>query len=133
MTVTSELIRETILPVLDLFNQARLYLYVNLKFREVSIMPIYEYECLQCGKSHEIMQKFSDAPLKACPECGGQMKKLISSTSFVLKGGGWYMTDYASTERKKAMESEKGTSDKKSSETKTETKTETKKEAVAAK
>ncbi|BCB96123.1 hypothetical protein JZK55_10450 [Dissulfurispira thermophila] len=92
-------------------------------------MPIYEYECLQCGKNHEVMQKFSDAPLSMCPDCGGHMKKLISNTSFVLKGSGWYVTDYASPERKKAMDSEKGTSEKKSSETKSETK----KEAVAAK
>ncbi|MEW5744091.1 MAG: FmdB family zinc ribbon protein [Nitrospirota bacterium] len=58
-------------------------------------MPIYEYECLKCGKSHEIIQKFSDSPLAACPECGGEVKKLISNTSFVLKGSGWYVTDYA--------------------------------------
>ncbi len=100
-------------------------------------MPIYEYECLQCGKNHEVMQKFSDAPLTACPECGGEVKKLISNTSFVLKGGGWYVTDYASSERKKAMDSEKGASENKSKETKTETKTETKpepkKEPAAAK
>lgn len=92
-------------------------------------MPVYEYECLQCGKNHEVMQKFSDAPLTKCPYCGGQMKKLISNTSFVLKGSGWYVTDYASPERKKAMDSEKETPEKKS----IETKTETKKEAVASK
>lgn len=92
-------------------------------------MPVYEYECLQCGKNLEVMQKFSDAPLTKCPHCGGQMKKLISNTSFVLKGSGWYVTDYASPERKRAMDSEKETSEKKS----IETKTETKKEAVASK
>lgn len=92
-------------------------------------MPIYEYECLQCGKSHEISQKFSDAPLSTCPDCNGQLKKLISNTSFVLKGSGWYVTDYASPERKKGMDSEKDASEKKSSEAKTETK----KETVAAK
>lgn len=100
-------------------------------------MPIYEYECLQCGKNHEVMQKFSDAPLTVCPECGGEVKKLISNTSFVLKGGGWYVTDYASSERKKAMDSEKSASENKSKETKTETKTESKpepkKETAAAK
>lgn len=100
-------------------------------------MPIYEYECLACGKNHEIMQKISDAPLAACPACGGELKKLISSTSFVLKGSGWYVTDYASGDRKKAMDSEKGSNgskkeEKKSeskAETKTETKTESKKES----
>ncbi len=58
-------------------------------------MPIYEYQCIVCEKITEAMQKFSDAPLTACPECGGQLKKLISNTSFVLKGTGWYKTDYA--------------------------------------
>lgn len=94
-------------------------------------MPVYEYECLKCGKSHEIMQRFSDAPLTSCPDCEGEVRKLISNTSFVLKGSGWYVTDYASPERKKAIESEKGTSAK--SEAKTDSKTETKSEAVTAK
>jgi len=67
-------------------------------------MPIYEYECPNCGKHYEIIQKFSDEPLNRCPECGGHLHKLISRTSFVLKGTGWYVTDYASPERKKAGE-----------------------------
>ncbi|MDI6802200.1 MAG: zinc ribbon domain-containing protein [Thermodesulfovibrionales bacterium] len=95
-------------------------------------MPIYEYECIKCGKTQEIMQKFSDAPITNCPECNGQMKKLISNTSFVLKGGGWYVTDYASSERKKAMDSDKKAPEAKSSETETGTKTETKKETASA-
>ncbi len=70
-------------------------------------MPIYEYRCLKCDKIHEVMQKFSDEPLSTCPSCGGQLKKLISNSSFILKGTGWYKTDYASPERKKAMETEK--------------------------
>lgn len=59
-------------------------------------MPIYEYECLSCGKQHEIMQRHNDMPLVECPDCGGGLKKLMSNTSFVLKGTGWYKTDYAS-------------------------------------
>lgn len=62
-------------------------------------MPIYEYECLGCGKQHEIMQKITEKPLAKCPECGGKMRKKISNTSFVLKGTGWYATDYASGSR----------------------------------
>jgi putative FmdB family regulatory protein len=58
-------------------------------------MPIYEYRCLKCSKDFEAMQKFSDAPVKACPACGGMVKKKMSSSSFQLKGSGWYMTDYA--------------------------------------
>jgi putative FmdB family regulatory protein len=69
-------------------------------------MPIYEYECLSCGKQCEVIQKFNDEPLNSCPGCGGDMHKLISQTSFVLKGTGWYVTDYARPERKKTKEAE---------------------------
>ncbi|HOI95019.1 MAG TPA: zinc ribbon domain-containing protein [Syntrophobacter fumaroxidans] len=58
-------------------------------------MPIYEYECLKCGKTSEAMQKFSDPPLTECCECRGQLRKLISMSTFHLKGSGWYTTDYA--------------------------------------
>jgi putative FmdB family regulatory protein len=100
-------------------------------------MPIYEYGCAKCGKTHEIMQKFSDVPLAVCPDCGGEVKKLISNTSFVLKGTGWYATDYASPKKggdKKSSENpaEAKTEDKKTEE-KAEVKAETKKEEVAAK
>ncbi len=70
-------------------------------------MPIYEYRCLDCEKKLEVVQKITDEPLSTCPECGGELKKLISNTSFILKGTGWYITDYPSEERKKAMEAEK--------------------------
>lgn len=58
-------------------------------------MPLYEYKCNECGHVFEAVQKFSDEPLKECPECSGPVGKLISSSSFHLKGGGWYQTDYA--------------------------------------
>jgi putative FmdB family regulatory protein len=87
-------------------------------------MPIYEYECEHCGKQCEVIQKITDEPLSICPECSGHMHKLISHTSFILKGTGWYVTDYASPERKKAIEGA-GKTDVKT-ETKTETKAETK-------
>jgi putative FmdB family regulatory protein len=58
-------------------------------------MPIYEYECVNCGHVHEIMQKISDKPLSKCPQCSGKLQKLISQSSFHLKGSGWYATDYA--------------------------------------
>ena len=58
-------------------------------------MPIYEYECQKCGGRLERIQKFSDPILTECPKCKGRLKKLISNTSFVLKGTGWYVTDYA--------------------------------------
>lgn len=64
-------------------------------------MPIYEFKCFNCEKQFEIMLKFNDDFPKICPECGGEIKKLISNTSFILKGTGWYVTDYASPNRKK--------------------------------
>ena len=58
-------------------------------------MPLYEYQCLKCGKRTEVLQRFDEAPPAACPECGGEMKKLISSPAFQFKGSGFYATDYA--------------------------------------
>ena len=58
-------------------------------------MPIYEYECLKCGSVEEALQKFSDKPLTKCRQCSGKLHKLISNTTFHLKGSGWYVTDYA--------------------------------------
>ena len=57
-------------------------------------MPIYEFECPSCPKIHEVMQKFSAAPMVNCPDCGSPVKKLMSLSSFALKGTGWYTTDY---------------------------------------
>jgi putative FmdB family regulatory protein len=104
-------------------------------------MPVYEYGCMKCGKKHEIMQKFSDAPMAVCPDCGGEVKKLISNTSFVLKGTGWYVTDYAdkkSSDKGKSVKApaETKVEEKKpdaAPETTAEAKTETKKEEVTAK
>ena len=61
-------------------------------------MPIYEYECLSCGKRTEALQRMGDAPIAACPACGGEVKKLISSPAFQFKGSGWYVTDYGGQE-----------------------------------
>ena len=57
-------------------------------------MPIYEYHCSKCG-DFETMQRMSDKPLSTCPTCRRKVTKLISSTTFHLKGSGWYITDYA--------------------------------------
>lgn len=58
-------------------------------------MPIYEYQCPSCGVTFEKQQSITANPIKTCPECGGRkVQRLISSTSFVLKGSGWYVTDY---------------------------------------
>lgn len=63
-------------------------------------MPIYEYKCEKCSEEHEVMQKMTEKPLTVCKKCGGMLKKMISNTSFVLKGSGWYVTDYADKNRK---------------------------------
>ena len=92
-------------------------------------MPIYEYECLACGKTSEAMQKFSDALLDTCPECGGQLKKLISNSTFVLKGSGWYVTDYGrkgSDTEKTSSEATKKSPENKEAKAATDTKTEPK-------
>ena len=59
-------------------------------------MPIYEYECSKCGRVEEAIQKFSEKPLVTCRHCSGKLHKLISHSTFHLKGSGWYVTDYAS-------------------------------------
>jgi putative FmdB family regulatory protein len=81
-------------------------------------MPIYEYSCKKCGKTIEVIQKFSDAPLKKHQGCGGSLTKLISTSSFQLKGTGWYVTDYA--RKGKSSESD-STKEKKESAPKSET------------
>ena len=62
-------------------------------------MPIYEYRCEKCDSHFEVIQKFSDKPLKFCSNCKGRLTKLISQTSFQLKGSGWYVTDYAKSSK----------------------------------
>jgi len=57
-------------------------------------MPIYEYKCSKCGKQFEVMQGITDDAVKECKFCKGPVDKLISLSSFQLKGSGWYVTDY---------------------------------------
>ncbi len=71
-------------------------------------MPIYEYECKSCGGRFEVAQKFSDPGLTVCKLCNAQtIRKVLSPTAFVLKGNGWYATDYPSQDRKQSSASEK--------------------------
>ena len=81
-------------------------------------MPIYEYRCAKCGKVFEVLQKFSDSPLKKHEKCGGKLEKLISAPGLQFKGEGWYITDYARAGSKdgEAKEKESARSEKKSSE-----------------
>jgi len=67
-------------------------------------MPIYEYECGKCGHHVEALQKITDAPIIECDQCHSEMKKLISQSTFHLKGTGWYVTDYASKDKNSQVE-----------------------------
>ncbi|ROR01526.1 FmdB family zinc ribbon protein [Desulfosoma caldarium] len=86
-------------------------------------MPIYEYECTQCGQITEAMQRFSDPPLTQCCHCHGPLRKMISMSTFHLKGSGWYVTDYAGRKQndnshaKKSADAGSSSSDSSSSST----------------
>lgn len=60
-------------------------------------MPTYEYRCNKCEKTFEVIQKITDDPVATCSECGGKVQRLINATNFILKGNGWYKTDYTSS------------------------------------
>ena len=89
-------------------------------------MPIYEYHCEQCGDFEE-MQRITDPPLTRCPRCNRKVQRLISQTSFQLKGTGWYVTDYG-----RGGGGGKESSTDGGSGSKTESKSETKSETKAA-
>ncbi len=90
-------------------------------------MPLYEYQCTNCGNSIEVLQKVSEAPTTVCPECKkDQLKRIVSATRFQLKGTGWYVTDFKNkkeTGAKGSSESESKTSDSKTADPETPKKT----------
>ena len=87
-------------------------------------MPLYEYQCEECGDRFERIRKFSDPPLdEPCPKCGGPIRKLISSPAIQFKGKGWYVTDYA-----KSGASEPSKADSATSEASADAKSDAKKE-----
>ncbi len=84
-------------------------------------MPLYEYQCKKCKHKFEKIQKFSDRPIKKCPECGGPVDKIQHAPNVQFKGSGWYVTDYGgksdkSDKSKTDGNSEKGSSEKDSAE-----------------
>jgi len=87
-------------------------------------MPIYEYKCTQCEHRLEKLQRMSDDPLKDCPECGNStLAKLVSASSFKLKGTGWYETDFKNNKKSETTKtSEPKSSESKSKPVKTEKK-----------
>jgi putative FmdB family regulatory protein len=94
-------------------------------------MPIYEYQCQKCG-TFEATQRITEKPLVKCPTCKGKVKKLISNTSFQLKGTGWYITDYARKDQgsgKSENRAKPGSESNESKDTKSETKSESKTES----
>lgn len=68
-------------------------------------MPTYEYECPRCPRVFEVKQRITEPALVTCEVCGGPIHRLLSATPFILKGEGWYVTDYPSESRKKAQDS----------------------------
>ena len=70
-------------------------------------MPTYEYQCAGCNRVFEIRQRISEPALTTCDVCGGAVRRLLSPAPFILKGEGWYVTDYPSESRKKALSAEK--------------------------
>jgi len=65
-------------------------------------VPLYEYRCCQCGKVNEVLQRIGAAPLENCDFCRGKkLEKIVSQSSFVLKGTGWYVTDFRDKDKKK--------------------------------
>ena len=96
-------------------------------------MPLYEYQCKKCNQVFEVMQKFSDEPLKKHEGCGGKVEKQMSAPAFHLKGTGWYVTDYGKggvvpKTPSEASESKAESKSEPAAETKTDAKAETKSE-----
>src|SRR5947209_13774255 len=120
-------------------------IHPSLRAAKVACVPLYEYQCKKCQHRFEKIQKFSDARVKKCPECGGPVEQLLSAPAVQFKGSGWYVTDYArkgasgdsgssdsaSSEKSGAKAAEN--SDSKKTESKSDSKTESKPEPKAAK
>ena len=87
-------------------------------------MPLYEYLCKKCGHRFEKIRKFSDRPIKKCPECGGLVEQVVSAPAVQFKGSGWYVTDYA---KKSHVGSDSGSKDSKDSKESKDSKKEEKK------
>jgi len=80
-------------------------------------VPLYEYQCKKCKHKFEKIQKFSDPPIRKCPECGSSVEKVMHAPNVQFKGTGWYVTDYGGKDKSEKSKpegsSDKGSSDKK--------------------
>ena len=94
--------------------------------QEVDFVPIYEYQCEACNHKFEVIQKVTDRPIRKCVLCRGKVYKVLSAPGLLFKGSGWYVTDYANPERKKALEAEKKVASGDGGSQKAESKPETK-------
>jgi len=74
-------------------------------------VPTYEYECPKCPRVFEVRQRITEPALTTCDRCSGPVHRLLSAAPFILKGEGWYVTDYPSESRKQATKSETGSSE----------------------
>ncbi len=81
-------------------------------------MPLYEYQCKKCKHKFEKIQKFSDPPVRKCPECGSPVEKVMHAPNVQFKGTGWYVTDYGGKSDKSDKSKAEGSSDKTGSEKK---------------
>ncbi len=96
-------------------------------------MPIYEYACEKCESEFEVEQRITDDPIKSCPSCKSRkIKRLISRTSFVLKGGGWYSDLYSSSGAKDDKAGKPDSDDGKAEATSADSKSESKKDSKSA-
>jgi putative FmdB family regulatory protein len=84
-------------------------------------VPLYEYQCKKCKHKFEKIQKFSDRPIRKCPECGGPVEKVQHAPAVQFKGTGWYVTDYGGKGEKSEKSKSEAGSDKDSSEKKEST------------
>jgi putative FmdB family regulatory protein len=71
-------------------------------------VPLYEYQCKKCKHKFEKIQKFSDRPIRKCPECGGPVEKIQHAPAVQFKGTGWYVTDYGGKDKSEKSKSEDG-------------------------
>lgn len=95
-------------------------------------MPIYEYQCKECGGEFEYQQRMSDAPKAECESCGGQLERMISRSSFTLKGSGWYKDLYSSAKPQSAGNGAGGSSSDASSGSKADSGTKSGQSAAGA-
>lgn len=96
-------------------------------------MPIYGYECSQCGHQLEVLQSLSEEPLRTCPECMGPLRKLLYPVGVIFKGSGFYSTDYKSSSNGKSSSSERPGDSTPAGETKGDSKAESTAESKAEK